>query len=183
MLWPYIQPPINSAINTELLGSGMTKTQTSASTESKKAPLKPKHVRKDYAVSYPITTRWMDNDVYGHVNNVTYYSYFDTVANTFLIEQAGLDIHNGKSIGYIVQSECFYHSAVAYPDKIEGAFKVIRIGNSSVQYGVAIFKQGEDIACAHGTMTHVFVDRKTQKPVSIDGDFRTALERALIIEK
>jgi acyl-CoA thioester hydrolase len=159
----------------------MTKTQ--ASTESMQTKHKPKPIRKNYSVSYPITTRWMDNDVYGHVNNVTYYSYFDTVANTFLIEQAGLDIYNGTSIGYIVQSECFYHSAVAYPDKIEGAFKVIRIGNSSVQYGVAIFKQGEDIASAHGTMTHVFVDRKTEKPVAIDGDFCKALEGALVIEK
>ncbi|MFT6153256.1 MAG: acyl-CoA thioester hydrolase [Bermanella sp.] len=144
----------------------------------KLAKHKPK--RKDYAVTYPITTRWMDNDVYGHVNNVTYYSYFDTITNTFLIEKAGLDIHKGSSIGYIVQSECFYHSAISYPDKIDGAFKVLRIGNSSVLYGVAIFKQGEDIASAHGTMTHVFVDRETETPKKIEGDFRQALESALI---
>jgi acyl-CoA thioester hydrolase len=138
-----------------------------------------KPMRTDYSVSYPITTRWMDNDVYGHVNNVTYYSYFDTVANTFLIEKAGLNIRQGTSIGYIVQSECVYHSAIAYPDKIDGAFKVIHIGNSSVQYGVAIFKQGVDIASAHGTMTHVFVDRKTEKPMKIEGKFRQALESAI----
>lgn len=136
--------------------------------------------RSDYKHIYPITTRWMDNDVYGHVNNVTYYSYFDTVANTYLIEQAGLDIRNGKSIGYIVQSQCFYHSGIAYPEKIEGAFKVVRIGNSSVEYGVAIFKQGSDLACAHGGMTHVFVDRETEKPIKIEGDFRKALEAALV---
>jgi acyl-CoA thioester hydrolase len=136
--------------------------------------------RKDYAVSYPITTRWMDNDVYGHVNNVTYYSYFDTVANTFLIEKAGLDIQNSPNIGYIVQSECFYHSAIAYPEKIEGAFKVIRLGNSSVQYGVAIFKDGSDVASAHGTMTHVFVNRETEKPCKIEGEFRLALESVLM---
>ncbi len=136
--------------------------------------------RKDYAVTYAISTRWMDNDVYGHVNNVTYYSYFDTVANTFLIEQAGLDIHNGESIGYIVQSECYYHSAIAFPERIEGAFKVNRIGNSSVEYGVAIFKEGQDIACAHGTMTHVFVNRDTERPMKIEGDFRAALEKVLL---
>jgi acyl-CoA thioester hydrolase len=136
--------------------------------------------RKDYAVTYPISTRWMDNDVYGHVNNVTYYSYFDTVANTFLIEQAGLDIHGGDSIAYIVQSQCFYHSAIAFPEKIEGAFKVNRIGNSSVEYGVAIFKEGHDKASAHGTMTHVFVNRKTEKPIKIEGELRFALERAIL---
>jgi acyl-CoA thioester hydrolase len=136
--------------------------------------------RKDYAVTYAISTRWMDNDVYGHVNNVTYYSYFDTVANTFLIEQAGLDIHNGESIGYIVQSECYYHSAIAFPERIEGAFKVNRIGNSSVEYGVAIFKEGQDIASAHGTMTHVFVNRDTENPMKIEGDFRAALEKVLL---
>ena len=136
--------------------------------------------RKDYAVTYAISTRWMDNDVYGHVNNVTYYSYFDTVANTYLIEQAGLDIHNGESIGYIVQSECHYHSAIAFPERIEGAFKVNRIGNSSVEYGVAIFKESQDIASAHGTMTHVFVNRDTEKPMKIEGDFRSALEKVLL---
>ena len=137
-------------------------------------------IKADYAVTYAISTRWMDNDVYGHVNNVTYYSYFDTVANTFLIEKAGLDIHQGNNIGYIVQSQCFYHSAIAFPEKLEGAFKVNRIGNSSVEYGVAIFKQGENVASAHGTMTHVFVDRETEKPVKIEGDFRSALESVMM---
>lgn len=137
-------------------------------------------IKADYAVTYAISTRWMDNDVYGHVNNVTYYSYFDTVANTFLIEKAGLDIHQGNNIGYIVQSQCFYHSAIAFPEKLEGAFKVNRIGNSSVEYGVAIFKKGENVASAHGTMTHVFVDRETEKPVKIEGDFRSALESVMM---
>ncbi len=138
--------------------------------------------RKDYAVSYPISTRWMDNDVYGHVNNVTYYSYFDTVVNSFLMEKAGLDIQGSDSIGYIVQSQCSYHSAIAFPEKIEGAFKVNRIGNSSVEYGVAIFKESADQASAHGTMTHVFVNRETEKPIKLEGPFRAALATAMISE-
>lgn len=128
----------------------------------------------------PLSTRWMDNDVYGHVNNVTYYSYFDTIANNYLIEQGGLNIQTSPHIGYIVKSDCSYFSSVAFPEKIEGAFRVNRIGNSSVEYGVAIFKEGQGDACAYGTMTHVFVDRKTKKPVKIVGQMLTALQQALI---
>lgn len=122
----------------------------------------------------------MDNDVYGHVNNVTYYSYFDTIANTYLIENAGLDIKNSELIGYIVKSECSYFASIAFPDKIDGAFRVNKIGNSSVEYGVAICKDNDDTICAYGTMTHVFVNRNTEKPVKITGELLAALERALV---
>ncbi|WP_232299940.1 acyl-CoA thioesterase [Colwellia sp. MT41] len=127
-----------------------------------------------------ITTRWMDNDVYGHVNNVTYYSYFDSIANNYLIEHAGFDIQTSPIIGYIVSSACNYYTSIAFPDKIFGAFRVNRIGNSSVEYGVAIFKQGQESACAYGTMTHVFIDRVTEKPAKIEGVLKAAFEQALI---
>lgn len=136
--------------------------------------------RDDYKFFSPITTRWADNDIYGHVNNVVYYSYFDTVANTFLIEKGGLDIHSGEVIGFVVNSQCDYFSPVAFPDRIEGGFRVNRLGNSSVEYGIAIFKRGESQACAAGTFTHVFVDRSTQKPVSLSTTLREALGAATI---
>jgi acyl-CoA thioester hydrolase len=134
-------------------------------------------VRADFGFLLPITTRWMDNDLYGHVNNVTYYSYFDTVANTYLIEVGGLDIHEGNTIGFVVNSQCSYHSAIAYPDKIEGALRVNRLGNSSVEYGIGIFKQGAEQACATGTFTHVFVKRDSQRPTPIPEPLRSALEK------
>lgn len=132
----------------------------------------------DYYSHRPIQTRWMDNDIYGHVNNVVYYSYFDSVVNQYLIEEGGLDIQNGQQIGFIVGSQCHYHSSIAFPDTLIGALKVQRIGNSSVEYGVAIFREGEEHACAHGSMTHVFVDRENNKPMPIAGALREALERA-----
>ncbi|WP_298632663.1 thioesterase family protein [uncultured Umboniibacter sp.] len=142
-----------------------------------KAPIP---TRSDYHYFAPISTRWMDNDMFGHVNNVTYYSYFDTVANGYLIERGGFQPTLSPVIGYIVSSSCAYHRSIAFPDAIEGGFRVNRLGNSSVEYGVAIFKQGEDEACAHGTMTHVFVDRETEKPQPIEGQMREALLAALV---
>ncbi|MGH1373495.1 MAG: acyl-CoA thioesterase [Cellvibrionaceae bacterium] len=133
--------------------------------------------RNDYQFFMPITTRWMDNDVYGHVNNVTYYSYFDTVANTYLIEQGNLDIHGGDTIGFVVNSQCSYHSAIAFPDALEGALRVNRLGNSSVEYGIGIFRKGEAVAAADGTFTHVFVKRDSQRPTPIPASLRDALEQ------
>ena len=135
--------------------------------------------REQYGRFYPITTRWADNDIYGHVNNVVYYSYFDSVANRFLIEEAGLDIHNGDSIGFVVNSQCDYFSPVAYPDELEGGLRINRIGNSSVEYGIAIFKAGSDEAAAAGTFTHVFVDRDSQRPKPFNDTQRAALEAIL----
>jgi len=136
--------------------------------------------RENYFAFKPITTRWMDNDVYGHVNNVTYYSYFDTAANAYLIEEGGLNIENSPIIGYVVNSGCNYSSGIAYPDKIEAGLRVDRLGNSSVQYGIAIFKEGEEQASANGHFVHVFVDRETDKPVSIPEKMRSALEKILV---
>lgn len=133
--------------------------------------------RGAYKVFYPVSTRWSDNDTYGHINNVVYYSYFDSIANRYLIEEGGLDITDGRIVGYVVQSGCDYHAPASYPEAIEGGLRVDRLGNSSVQYGIAIFRQGEDEALAHGHFVHVFVDRAANKSVPIPQGLRVALER------
>ncbi len=133
--------------------------------------------RADYGVFYPITTRWMDNDIYGHVNNVAYYSYFDTAANRYLIEEGGLDIEDGRIVGYVVNSGCHYHAPITYPEDIEAGLRVDRLGNSSVQYGIAIFRKGENEAAAHGHFVHVFVERAENRSVPIPAPLRSALER------
>ncbi|RKI66986.1 acyl-CoA thioesterase [Corallococcus sp. AB049A] len=119
----------------------------------------------------------MDNDVYGHINNVTYYSYFDTVANHYLIHEGGLDIHAGEVIGLVVESKCAYHAPLAYPDRLRAGLRVDRLGNRSVTYGIAIFKEGEEQAAAHGHFVHVFVDRKTRKAVAMPDRLREALAK------
>ena len=133
--------------------------------------------RGDYKVFYPINTRWSDNDIYGHVNNVVYYSYFDTAANRYLIEEGGLDISNGDIVGFVVNSGCEYHAPISYPEAIEAGVRVDRLGNSSVRYGIAIFKEGVEQAVAHGHFVHVFVDRASNRSVAIPGALRAALER------
>ena len=130
----------------------------------------------DYKHFVPITTRWMDNDVYGHVNNVTYYSYFDTAANAYLIEH-GLDIHGSPVIGLVVESACAYHAPVAYPTPLRAGLRVDKLGNRAVTYGIAIFTTTSDEAVAHGHFVHVFVDRATRTPTPIPAPLRAALER------
>lgn len=136
--------------------------------------------RADYRHFQPIITRWHDNDVYGHVNNVTYYSFFDTAVNTYLIEQGGLDIHDGKVVGFVVSSACDYFASIAFPDRLDIGLRVGKLGNSSVQYELAVFKAGEDEACAAGRFVHVLVDRATNQPVAIAGVLREALQRLVI---
>jgi acyl-CoA thioester hydrolase len=136
--------------------------------------------RSAYKVFYPITTRWSDNDVYGHVNNVIYYSYFDTAANRYLIEEGGLDISDGKIVGFVVNSGCQYHAPISYPEPIEAGLRVEKLGNSSVQYGIAIFKPGVEQAVAHGHFVHVFVDREADKSVPIPATLRAALQRIVV---
>ncbi|MBE9549230.1 MAG: acyl-CoA thioesterase [Proteobacteria bacterium] len=136
--------------------------------------------RDNYYIYSDITTRWMDNDVYGHVNNVVYYSYFDSAANQYLIEAGGLDIENSPVIAYVVNSGCNYNSAITYPDKLEAGLRVDRLGSSSVQYGLAIFRQGEDAAAAQGHFVHVFVDRKSNRPAPIPEKIRAALKDILV---
>jgi acyl-CoA thioester hydrolase len=136
----------------------------------------PRPSAADYRHFVAITTRWKDNDVYGHVNNVTYYSYFDTAANQYLIEH-GLDIHTSPVIGLVVESACRYHAPVAYPATLRAGLRVDRLGRRAVTYGLAIFVDGDDAAIADGHFVHVFVDRATRTPVEIPPMLRAALER------
>jgi acyl-CoA thioester hydrolase len=133
--------------------------------------------RTAYPYFRRIPTRWMDSDVYGHVNNVVYYSYFDTVVNAFLVHEGGLDIESGKVIGLCVESQCRYLSPVAFPDLLDAGLRVAQIGRSSVRYEVAIFRVGERSAAAQGHFVHVFVDRKTRRPVDLPARMRKALTR------
>ncbi len=130
-----------------------------------------------YRYFLPITTRWMDNDVYGHINNVTYYSYFDTVANHYLIHEGGLDVHTSPVIGLVVESKCAYRAPLAYPDRLRAGLRVDKLGHRSVTYGIAVFKEGEAQAAAHGHFVHVFVDRDSRKAVAIPERLREALQR------
>ena len=138
----------------------------------------PDPVAGNYRYFLSITTRWMDNDVYGHINNVTYYSYFDTVANHFLITEGGLDIHHSPVIALVVESQCTYRAPVAYPDRLRAGLRVDKLGNRSVTYGVAIFTDTDTDteAVAHGQFVHVFVDRQSRRAVPIPEPIRTALE-------
>lgn len=136
--------------------------------------------RNAYFYFTAITTRWMDNDIYGHVNNVTYYSYFDTIANQYLIEQGGLDIQSADQVGFVVASNCEYLQPIAYPEKLTAGFRVNKLGSKSVQYGIAIFRDNSNQACAHGTFTHVFVDRRSGQSIAIPTTIREALELAII---
>ena len=136
--------------------------------------------RSDYSYFHPITTRWADNDIYGHINNVVYYSYFDTVANQYLIEFADFNPVSAPVIGVIVHSNCNYIKAIAYPDKIEAGLTVKKLGRSSVTYGIGVFRQGESAACAYGEFVHVFVNRKNNLPMSIPTKIRESLQKILI---
>ena len=124
-----------------------------------------------------ITTRWSDNDIYGHVNNVTYLSYFDSVANAYLIEHGGLDIAKGNVIGLVVASSCVFFAPVTFPDELVGAMRVDRLGRTSVTYGHGLFAPDDVLAAAQATIVHVFVDRTTRKPVELPPRLRAALER------
>jgi acyl-CoA thioester hydrolase len=133
--------------------------------------------RQAFSYFVPLTTRWSDNDIYGHVNNVTYYSYFDTTANHYLIHQGGLDIHQGQIIGLVVDSACSYFEPISFPDQLEGAVRVSHLGNSSVKYELAVFKIGGLQAVAQGHFVHVFVTRDGRQPVSIPDQLRQALNK------
>jgi acyl-CoA thioester hydrolase len=132
------------------------------------------HRRADYPHALEITTRWMDNDAYGHVNNVVYYSYFDTVVNTWLIERGLLDVEKSPVIGLVVETGCRYFAALTYPEKVTAMLRVGHVGNSSVRYEIALFGAG-DTAAAQGHFVHVYVDRETRRPVELPTPIRAAL--------
>jgi acyl-CoA thioester hydrolase len=131
--------------------------------------------RDDFPHLLEIQTRWNDNDLYGHVNNVVYYAYFDTVINRYLIEEGGLDIDRGPAIGVCVESQCSYKHSVAFPDTLQAGLRVEKLGNSSVTYAIGIFHG--DVLCAAGSFVHVFVNRGSRKPTPIPAPIREALSR------
>ena len=133
--------------------------------------------RAGYGHWLAIPTRWMDNDVYGHVNNVVYYSYFDTVINAYLIEAGKLDIEKGPSIGLCVESQCRYFKPLAFPDRIDAGLRVGKLGSSSVRYEIGLFRAGDEAPAAAGHFVHVFVDRASRRPTPIPEPMRAALAR------
>jgi acyl-CoA thioester hydrolase len=132
--------------------------------------------RADFPFFREITTRWMDNDPYGHINNVIYYSFFDTVVNRFLIDSGVLDITASPVIGLVVESQCRYFGAMAYPDIVHAGLRVAHVGNSSVRYEIGLFRNDGNAASAQGHFVHVYVDRMTNKPVPLPAALRAALE-------
>jgi acyl-CoA thioester hydrolase len=129
----------------------------------------------DFAHFSDITTRWIDNDVYGHINNVVYYEFFDTVVNGYLIAQGALDITQGTVIGLVVETHCNYFKPVAFPDTLRAGLRVAKLGTSSVRYEVGIFRNDDDTASAQGHFVHVYVDRTTSKPVPLPEALKQAL--------
>ena len=135
--------------------------------------------RDHYRHFLTIPTRWMDNDVYGHVNNVVYYSFFDTVVNKFLIEQGQLDYSKGKVVGLVVETKCQYFAPIAFPDVVVAGIKVAHIGTSSVRYEIGLFKNDEEKPAAEGHFVHVYVTRSSNKPTPLTSEMRSILEKII----
>jgi len=132
--------------------------------------------RNRYRVFRTIPTRWADNDMYGHVNNVVYYGWFDTVVNGLLIERGALDIRAGESIGFVVETHCNYFSPLAFPQTVDAGVRVAHAGRSSVRYEIGLFAEGASTASAQGHFIHVYVDRGTQRPVSLSKALQALVE-------
>jgi acyl-CoA thioester hydrolase len=132
--------------------------------------------RSAYRAFRSIGTRWADNDVYGHVNNVVYYGWFDTAVNAHLIEHGALDIHQGQVIGLVIETQCNYFAPLAFPQQVEAGLRVARIGGSSVRYEVGLFAQGEPLTAARGHFIHVYVDKASRRPVPLPARLREVLE-------
>ena len=132
--------------------------------------------RAGYRAFRTITTRWMDNDAYGHVNNVVYYSWFDTAVNAHLVEQGALDIQHGETIGLVIETQCNYFAPVEFPQVVEAGLRVAKIGTSSVRYEVGLFLQGEPLTAAKGHFVHVYVDRATRRPAALPEQLKRVLE-------
>ncbi len=140
---------------------------------------KPQITRAEFVHFVAVPTRWMDNDIYGHVNNVLYYAFFDTAINQYLITEGGLDIAGGSVIGVAAETHCQFMQSLAFPEIAEVGLRAGKLGNSSVRYELGIFKQGEATAAAIGYFVHVFVDRATRQAVPIPAGIRAALERLI----
>lgn len=131
--------------------------------------------RSDYRHFQIIPTRWMDNDIYGHVNNVNYYSYFDTAVNQYLIEHGALDIHQGEVVGFVAETSCSYFRPLAFPDAVAAGIRVTRIGNSSIRYEVGLFRNDDEEIAAAGHFVHVYVDRRSGRSVPVPAATREVL--------
>ncbi|OWW19168.1 acyl-CoA thioesterase [Noviherbaspirillum denitrificans] len=138
--------------------------------------------RSDFNHFHTITTRWMDNDAYGHVNNVVYYSWFDTVVNQFLIANDVLDIEHSNVIGLVIETQCNYFASVAFPERVTAGLRVTKLGNSSVRYEVGIFREDEESASAQGHFVHVYVDRESRRPAAIPEPMRALLQTITVTE-
>ena len=136
--------------------------------------------RADYKTFRVLTTRWMDNDIYGHMNNVVHYSLFDTAVNGWLIEQGALDIHGGDQIGLVVETGCRYFGELAFPDVVHAGLRVAKIGNSSVRYEVGLFRNDESVPAAEGFFIHVYVDRETRRPKLLNDKLRAVLQEIAV---
>nr|WP_170314601.1 thioesterase family protein [Aquibium carbonis] len=132
--------------------------------------------RAGYRAFRTIQTRWMDNDVYGHMNNVVHYSLFDTAVNGWLVERGVLDFHGGRQIGLVVETGCRYFAEMAFPDVVTAGIRVARLGSSSVRYEVGLFRNADETAAAEGFFIHVYVDRESRKPMPLNEALRVALE-------
>lgn len=139
----------------------------------------PTHI-SEYNYFCQLSTRWNDNDIYGHMNNIIYYALFDTAVNKWLIKNKLIDIKNGQNIGLIVQSGCNYFSSFEYPENINAGIRVTKIGKSSVRYEVGLFKEKEELSSADGFFIHVYVDRKTNKPIALDYNFKNTLDTIFV---
>ena len=136
--------------------------------------------RSDYKYFYTISTRWMDNDIYGHINNVNYYSYFDTAVNQYLIDKGKLDINKAEIVGFVVHSSCNYLNPISHPEKIQAGIIVKKIGNSSVTYGIGVFKENENKVSVYGEFIHVFVNRRNNKSVHVPKKIIKSLKKILM---
>lgn len=136
--------------------------------------------RADYREFRALTTRWMDNDIYGHMNNVVHYSLFDTAVNGWLIEKGVLDIHAGEQIGLVVETGCRYFGELGFPDVVSAGLRVARIGSSSVRYEVGLFRNDDQVAAAEGFFVHVYVDRASRRPKPLADRLRSVLETILV---
>jgi len=137
---------------------------------------------RDFPHVTNITTRWMDNDAYGHVNNVVYYSWFDTVVNQYLVNHGVLDIREGAVIGLVVETHCNYFRPLAFPETIRAGLRVAHLGRSSVRYEIGIFSATDELACAAGYFVHVYVDRESRRPCELPADLREELSKLLIVQ-
>jgi acyl-CoA thioester hydrolase len=140
----------------------------------------PPLARGAYPHFLPLTTRWADNDAYGHMNNVVYYALFDTVVNEYLVRNGVLDIDKSPVVGLVVENGCRFFSSLAFPDRVEAGLRVAKLGNSSVRYEIGLFREGSETAAAEGHFVHVYVDRQTRKPVPVPDATRAALQEILV---